>query len=301
MNPIVGMGYRCETCALGPEIDLCGSCYDGYCNGSVVHPGEGAVGGKTSGVHHFARLEGSPGEALTPWLAVRSPHACPAPVVQCGFLVRPEFRFGYESVFGGYAFVVWFHAHALLVTALHVMDELTKLKGIDSSGGNPQYSGAELPAHVSSVRLYDVLKHQWPLYELGSAESMLVLPNARTADDEPFACRDIAAFRIRSLDLLKVGEFAEQDPSPGDPVWLAAAMPDGSRTRRAVCVEKTSRTFIFRYEESKELPSHSSGAPILDSDGAVVGINTGLGRYGDYEFGHANPLSSIRHHLEGAL
>jgi len=84
-------------------------------------------------------------------------------------------------------------------------------------------------------------------------------------------------------------------------VWLAAAMPDGSRTRRGVCVEKTDRTFIFRYDETKEIPKHSSGAPILDRHGEVVGINTGLGRFGDHEFGHANPVSSIRAHLEGAV
>jgi len=81
-------------------------------------------------------------------------------------------------------------------------------------------------------------------------------------------------------------------------VWLAGAMPDGTLTRRAVCVENTSRTFIFRYDEAKELPKYSSGSAILDRDGAVVGINTGLGRFGGHEFGHANPLSSIRAHLE---
>jgi hypothetical protein len=300
MNPIVGTCYRCETCALGPDIDLCLSCYEGYREGRTVHPGEEAVGA-IAGIHRFAGLDGTSEELLTPWLGIGKAPTCPPPAVPSGFLVRPEFRSGPDSVFGGYAFVVWFHGHALLVTGLHVMDELIKRKGIDTTARNPDYTGTELPAELDSVRLYDVLKHQWPLYELGSAGPMLVLPNARTADDEPFASRDIAAFQVASSGLLKIGYFAEEDPSPGDPVWLAAAMPDGSRTRRAVCVEKTARTFIFRYEEAKALPSHSSGAPILDSDGAVVGINTGLGRFGNHDFGHANPLSSIRNHLEGAL
>ena len=136
------------------------------------------------------------------------------------------------------------------------------------------------------------------LHELGDAGAMLLLPNARTADEEPFAWRDIAAFRVKPQDGLTAVPLAEEEPEPGDPVWLAAAMPDRSRTRRAVCVEKTPRSFIFRYEEAKELPQHSSGAPILDAHGAVVGINTGLGRFAGREFGHANPLSSIRAHLQ---
>jgi hypothetical protein len=49
-------------------------------------------------------------------------------------------------------------------------------------------------------------------------------------------------------------------------------------------VEKTSRTFIFRYTESKEMAKYSSGAPILDESGCVVGINTGLGWYEGHEF-----------------
>jgi hypothetical protein len=181
------------------------------------------------------------------------------------------------------------------------MDELMKRKGIDTTSRNANYSGEEPTAYVSSVRLYDVLKEQWPLFELGNAGSMLVLPHARTADEEPVAFRDIAAFRVAPTCLVNVGLLAERDPEPGEPVWLAAAMPDRSRTRRAVCVERTSRSLIFRYTESKEMAKHSSGAPILDESGCVVGINTGLGRYEGYEFGHANPVSSIRTHLSEAV
>jgi S1-C subfamily serine protease len=49
------------------------------------------------------------------------------------------------------------------------------------------------------------------------------------------------------------------------------------------------------------MPKYSSGAPILDEDGCVVGINTGLGRFEGREFGHANPVSSIRAHLAEAI
>lgn len=300
MNPVVGTLFRCETCPLGPEIDLCSACYEGYQAGRIPHPDPDSPEAGGPGAHHFARIENSPAEQGQAWLNVACP-ATPPPRVSDAFLVRPEFRFGRESVFGGYGFVVWYQAHPLLLTALHVMDELIKLKRIDATSGNPHYSGQELPAVVTSVRMYNVLKDQWPLFELGNAGPMLVLPDARTPYDEPFVFGDIAAFHLPFLGVLNVEQLAEREPEVGQPIWLAANMPDRSRTRRAVCVEKTSRSFVFRYDEAKKMPPHSSGAPLLDEDGAVVGINTGLGCLGGYEIGHANPVSSIRAHLAQAL
>lgn len=300
MNPIIGACFRCQTCPLGPDIDLCPACYDGYLAGRVVHPDPDAASGATpEGQHTFARSEGAPVELFTHWLEIPCPHSHP-PAVPDGFLVRPEFRSGRESFFGGYGFIAQSQGQALFMTALHVMDELIKNRGIDSTPANPRYTGEELPAQVVSVRLYDVTKDRWMLHELGDAGPMLVLPDARTADEEPFAHRDIAAFRVKPQPALHAMPLAEREPEPGDPIWLAARMPDGTRTRRAVCVEKTDRTFIFRYDEVKELPKHSSGAPLLDRTGAVVGINTGLGRLASRDIGHANPLSSIRAHLAKA-
>jgi hypothetical protein len=299
MSPIVGPCFRCESCPLGPDVDLCTSCYEGYREGRVVHPAED-VAASLPGRHTFARLEGSAVETFAPWLSI-SGSVAPSPDVPSGFLVRPEFRTGRESVFGGYSFVTTIDAHILLLTALHVMDELIKKKQVDSTSRNAAYTGAEIPPHVSSVRLYDLTKNPWALHEVGTAGAMLVLPNARTNDDEPFSFRDIAAFRVTPQPKLHPLPLAQKDPEPGDPLWLAAAMQDGTRTRRAVCVERTSRTFIFRYEEAKQIPKHTSGAPLLDRHGAVVGINTGLGQFEAHEFGHANPVSSIRAHLEPAL
>ncbi|HEY4214112.1 MAG TPA: trypsin-like peptidase domain-containing protein [Steroidobacteraceae bacterium] len=236
------------------------------------------------------------------WLDV-APLRHPAPAVPDGFLLRPEFRYGRESSFGGYGFVVRHESAVFVLTALHVMDEVIKKKELDTTARNASYSGRELPAVVTAVQLYDVLKKQWALYELGTAGPMVCLPNSRTADEEPFAFRDIAAFQMSHAQLTKAvyslapRPLALRDPEPGEPVWLAAAMPDGSRTRQAVCVESAPRGLIFRYVDTKEIAKHSSGAPIVDKEGLVVGINTGLGRLEQYEFGHANPVSSIRTHL----
>ena len=304
MNPIIGACFRCETCPIGPDGDLCAACYDGYRAGRVAHPKNSTTNDVPT--HRFARSEGRPQDSIASWLDISS-HVHAASLVQeppplpVGFLVRPEFRFGRESVFGGYGFVTWFADNKrFLLTALHVMDELIKIKGIDTTYRNTRYTGRELPAHVHSVRLYDVLKNPWMIHELGDAGPMLVLPNARTADDEPFSFRDIAAFHIKSQYLLGGAPLAKKDADPGEPIWLAAAMPDGSRMRRAVCVEHTPRSFVFRYEEAKEMPKYVSGAPILNRRGEVVGINAGFGRFAGREFGHCNPVSSICAHLEAS-
>lgn len=181
------------------------------------------------------------------------------------------------------------------------MDEIIKRLGLDTSGNNRQYTGKELPAYVSFVQLYDVRKARWMLHELGGAGPMLELPSARTGDAEPSSYRDIAAFLVPTQNSLDALDLADEEPSPGDPVWLATALPEQVQTRRAVCVERTPQSLVFRYEEVKEIPKHSSGAPILNRRGQVVGINTGFGRFSGHEFGHANPASSIRAHLQPAL
>lgn len=299
MGPIVGACFRCETCPSGPDIDLCSSCHDKYQAGYVTHPID-TMSDESTAKHHFMRAEGeSPGN-LTDWLGIWSPSQ-PDPQLPRKFLVRPEFRYGRESSFGGYGFIIHFEGRNLLLTALHVMDEIIKRLSVDTTGRNSLYTGKELAAYVNSVQLYDVRKARWMLHELGGAGPMVVLPNARTGDSEPSSYRDIAAFLLPTLNALDPLELADEEPKPGDPVWLATAIPDQVQTRRAVCVEKTRHSLVFRYEEAKEIPKHSSGAPILNRRGQLVGINTGFGRFSGHEFGHANPSDSIRMHLQPAL
>src|SRR5689334_1805542 len=102
LSPIIGPCFRCETCPLGPDIDLCTTCYEGYRDGWVVHPDE-SVTLPRRGTHKFSRQEGTPPAMLAPWLSIPASESR-SPEVPSGFLVRPEFRSGQQSVFGGYSF-----------------------------------------------------------------------------------------------------------------------------------------------------------------------------------------------------
>jgi hypothetical protein len=300
MQPVAGACFRCETCPVGPDADLCLACYELYRSGQIRHPTPGSPhpAGLPSS-HRFRRLPDDQPESLLPWLHTPCPKNA-APAVPHGFLVRLEFRSASYSAFAAYGFVAEHHGESFILTALHAMDELIKYKRIDTTDRNKRYSGTELPRVVSSVCAYDVLKDRWMLHPLGEGGPMLVLPNARTGDVEPISWRDVAALSVKASGALTPVGLAETEPQLGDPVWLAARMADETRTQRAVCVEVSPLTLVFRFDEVKSAPMHTSGAPILDQSGKVVGINTGRGRFEGREFGHGVPLSSIRAHLATA-
>src|SRR5690606_5235616 len=137
----------------------------------------------------------------------------------------------------------------LQVTALHVLDELMKRCGVDASVRNDDYTGEELPEIIDAVNLYDVMQEKWMFHDLGSCGEMLVLREARIKERAPTAWRDISAFRMEDdSPRVRPARLATECPQRGDPVWLAARVSHARRTIRATVVDKTERSFVFRYE-----------------------------------------------------
>jgi len=128
---------------------------------------------------------------------------------------------------------------------------------------------------------------------------MLVLPHARTGEEEPYSDRDMAAFWIKDSEHLNPATLAHQAPVVGDPVWLSVHIPGkpNQRTLKAVVVEITRRSLVFKYETPEEKKLYASGAPVLNKEGEVVGINIGGGEYKGQQFGHANHVENINRHL----
>lgn len=297
--PIVGVRFMCLTCPAGADNDLCESCHRLFEQGRVQHPAPEAREAPP-GRHVFRAFEGVEREALQPWLAVPS-SSSPAPRVPERFVVRPEFRSGPESFFGSYGFVVAAEGggQPIVLTALHVLDELAKFKRVDCLDSNPAYTGRELPGHVTGVQLYDPYAVNWMLSELGSARDMLALPEARVGTFEPYCQNDIAAFRIVPPSSLQPVRLADAPPAVGELVWLAVNPGRGTneRTCEAVTVEVTDRTFVFRFAPSAKFPPYTSGAPLLNRSGEVVGINVSAGTFEQHKFGHGAHVANIRRHL----
>src|SRR5205814_6089392 len=112
------------------------------------------------------------------------------------------------------------HSRPIMLTALHVLDELIKEKRIDCTVGNSSYTGRELQQMMSAVNLYDAFSEQWYFSQLGTANRMLVLPNARLGEAEPFSQKDVAAFHVDLPASLKPRILAARPAAVGDPVWL---------------------------------------------------------------------------------
>ncbi|MCP4218718.1 MAG: hypothetical protein GY765_29070 [bacterium] len=303
-GPIIGTRHHCVSCPDGPDNDLCEKCFDRYQKEMINHPAEKSLGSTLNiKEHHFDSIEGKPGDQYDSWPAIPHPKAT-APNVPDSAVVRPIFSVGTDSFLAGYAFAAKTdkNAQPLLFTALHVMDELIKKKGIDSTVANTGYNGKEIPKIITSVDLFDVFAPNWMMACLGSAGPMLVLPDARTDEEEPFSDKDIAVFKISEPRGLKPLLLAENPPEVGDPVWMVAQVPDitGKAKAKATVVEVTDRSMIFKFEVPKQQPQYSSGSPVLDKKGHVVGITVGGGKVKGLSVGHCNHVINIRKHLTSA-
>jgi len=307
--PITGRRYHCESCPDGPDNDLCEPCYNLFLQGKIKHPADNTLADTHKiNRHHFSHVEGKPAHLFTDWLKVDHPEVSP-PAIRHPFVARPIFSAASESFIAGYGFVVNpgkdYHRTPLLLTALHVMDPMIKYLKIDCTSANNHYTGCELPSRVTGVDLFDVFAPNWMMEFLSPAGPMLVLPNARTGEEEPFSDRDIAVFTIPSAEAghFKPAALAERIPQKGDPVWIVARPQDTHVPGlfKAVIVEIDDRSMIYAFEKSTDLPQYISGAPLVNRQGEVAGIIVGGGQLENRKLGHANHVANIRRHLHEAL
>jgi hypothetical protein len=296
--PIAGPRFDCQECPPGPDNTLCEPCYDAFRRGALAHPSPpGRDASRTP--HVFLRAEGRSPSEFEHWDRVADAPA-PAPPVPDRFVVRPELRVGPASFVGSYAFVAALGAAGprYVITALHVLGELAIESKIDCSAANASYTGAELPRRIDRVELYDVFAAKWMFASLGYASSMLVLSGARIDEEEPCCQNDIAAFVPEPSAELTAVPIAETPPEAGEPIWLAVRTGGAERAIGGVVVERTGAAMIFRFAPFGESPRFSSGAPLVNRHGEVVGINVGAGAFDGRRYGHGVHAGSMRRHLE---
>lgn len=296
-RPILGRAWRCTTCPAGPENDLCESCFSKYRQGQVQHPSDASFAAPLAkvGPHNFERLQGEPISRFAGWRDTEMP-TTQVPETPRRFVLRPEFLVGSDSFLGSYGCAAEVDGETLLLTAFHLLHPIAQHLGIDCTTGNLAYTGRELAQKVNEVRLYDPFSEQWIFAELGTAGPMLVLPGARLGDPEPLSQRDLAIFQIGAKAQVAAQPLGTGRPAVGDPIWLVTR-PQGERSGRslaAVTVESSEDVFAFRFADPDVDAPFTSGAPLVDAAGTVVGINVGAGYLGTSKLGHACHCDSIR-------
>ena len=303
-SPISGPRYHCVSCPDGPDNDLCEECYENHLQGTVPHPAKDSLGEQLNlPEHKFDKSEGELASQFEPWLKVKNPTA-EAPALPKYSVVRPIFSAGADSAIAGYAFAATpgEGREPVLLTALHVLDELIKKKCINCDKNNEHYTGRELPSAITDVDLYDVYAPNWMMCPVGPAGRMLVLPQARTGEKEPLSDLDIAAFRLTGNTKVRPLPLALEPPKVGDAVFNAARIDGkpGKFMTELVVVEITDRTMILKSLIPAEKTPYSSGSPILNQAGQVVGLKVGGGGLDGQRLAHANHIGNIRRHLADA-
>ncbi len=177
---------------------------------------------------------------------------------------------------GGTGTLVNFKTTTLILTAKHLFD----------AGALSEPSPADLTRDVKEVTLKTAKGASY------TSTRALYLAGTESSTDEPSSVsRDVAAMLVETPARGLV--LATTPPKVGDPLVIVAS--DGAEV--PVHVTESSATRLAYHFDDRVLGPGSSGAPILDDRGAVVGIHL---RYGEHD-GAGNPASSITKLLEAQI
>jgi len=114
----------------------------------------------------------------------------------------------------------------------------------------------------------------------------------------PMSTRDVAAFPLDAASLGKAPHlgFAATPPKAGESVWLVAEVigaPKGRLLHRATVLPSEPDLLRFRYDDPSIRIQATSGAPIVNAAGQVVGLNLGGQMQGKDMIGVADMATQV--------
>jgi hypothetical protein len=203
----------------------------------------------------------------------------------------------YETVDGefnaGTAFILKLNDHKekIILTALHVFGPAGGLKS--------QIKSEELPKFIKSASFSDVFDES----PLKIITKPLGLIGAKV--DGVNANRDAAAFEVVGETALPFMTLSPKKPEIGDTVWLVSSLisgaPRSQKLHEATVVFSSDDFLKFKYKSSNIKLTATSGSPIINSAGQVVGLNVGGIDGSDPVIGVANPSINLKKLLENTM
>jgi hypothetical protein len=186
-----------------------------------------------------------------------------------------EIMVGSHHLEGGTGSVVNYKTVTLILTAKHLFGP---------GAGLSEVSPADMTRDVKQVTL-----HAATGGASFTSTRALYLGETESSDDDPLSVsRDVAAMLVD--EPVRGLAFAQVPPKVGDRLWIEAN--DGHEVSVHV-TESTPQRLAYHFDD-QVLGMGSSGAPILNGAGELVGIHL---RFGQSD-GAGNPTASIVGHLE---
>lgn len=187
----------------------------------------------------------------------------------------------------GTAFLMEVGSKPLLFTAIHFFGDAAPVKGGD------------LPGYVTGGTIYDILDEEFK--EAGTVARAVPVPDAVGINESNSVDKDLAVFELADASGLTSLKPASTPCEPGDMIYLACYLDqeisDFYEDSLYPCVVTDKRGAAIEYIlEDGFVTQGASGAPLLNSDGEVVGFH--IGSNGSHRIGRS--IESALEQLESS-
>ncbi|MEO1270499.1 MAG: serine protease [Myxococcota bacterium] len=214
-----------------------------------------------------------------------------APTPTPGFVVHPAFHTPYGRFEAGKAFVVRLQEEGAVPWVVACQHLLGPAGGIIAE----TLKGEHTAGFVQGVEIHDALD---PESMQATTRATLTIPGADGDDPE----RDLCAFELDPSYPGTVLAWASKGSwEPGRSVWLASPLRQGEGCLHEGTVLHTSGGGLVQFAFAKDLnPRGTSGAPVLDAEGALVGMMVRFQEEDDRLLGYALNSATIHALLSAA-